>query len=57
MLNDGNNYIWRQKPEARQFTASQARDKTLLNQYVHSDKAYSFIKNPWLSTILPTHIL
>ena len=24
VLDDGNNYIWRQKPQARQFTASQA---------------------------------
>ena len=45
VLDDGNNYIWRQKPQARQFNASQARDKTLLNQYVRSDKAYSFMKN------------
>ena len=45
VLDDGNNYIWRQKPQARQFTASQARDKTLLNQYIRSDKAYSFMKN------------
>ena len=42
---DSNNYIWRQKPQARQFTASQARDKSLLNQYLCSDKAYSFMKN------------
>ena len=45
MLDDGNNYIWRQKPQARQFTASQAKDSTLLNQFVRSDKAYSFMKN------------
>lgn len=33
MLEDGNNHVWHQKPQARQFnTASQARDKTLLNQ-------------------------
>ena len=44
MLDDGNNYIWCQKPEAAQFTASQARDKTLLNQFVRSDQAYSFMK-------------
>ena len=45
MLDDGNNYIWRQKPQARQFTASQARDKALLSQFVRSDKAYAFMKN------------
>jgi hypothetical protein len=45
VLDDGNNYIWRQKPQARQSTASQTRDKTLLNQYVRSDKAYGFMKN------------
>ena len=44
VLDDGNNYIWRQKPQARQFKASQARDEALLNQFVHSDKAYSFMK-------------
>ena len=44
VLDDGNNYIWRQKPQARQFTASQARDKAMLSQFVRSDKAYS-LKN------------
>ena len=41
---DSNNFIWRQKP-SRQFTASQARDQTVLSQYVRKDKAYSFMKN------------
>ena len=45
VLDDGNNYIWRQKPQARQFTASQAKDSALLTQFVRSDKAYSFMKN------------
>jgi len=36
----GNNFAWRQKP-SRQFTAAQARDQTLLSQYVWKDKAYS----------------
>ena len=45
VLDDGNNYIWHQKPQSRQFTTSQARDKVLLNQFVRSDKAYSFMKN------------
>ena len=44
ILDDGNNFIWRQKP-TRQFTASQARDHTLLNQFVCKDKAYRFMKN------------
>ena len=37
-------FAWRQKP-SRQFTASQARDQTVLSQYVRKDKAYSFMKN------------
>ena len=41
---DGNNFAWRQKP-SRQFTAAQARDQTVLSQYVRKDKAYSFMKN------------
>ena len=32
VLDDGSNYTWRQKPPARQFTASQARDRAVLNQ-------------------------
>ena len=44
VLDDGNNFAWRQKP-SRQFTAAQARDSTLLSQYVRKDKAYSFMKN------------
>ena len=44
VLDDGNNYIWKQKPQARQFIASQARDSTVLNQYLRADKAYSFMK-------------
>ena len=44
VLDDGNNFAWRQKP-SRQFTAAQARDQTLLSQYVRKDKAYSFMKN------------
>ena len=41
---DGNNFVWRQKP-SRQFTAAQARNQTVLNQYVRKDRAYSFMKN------------
>ena len=44
VLDDGNNFPWRQKP-SRQFTATQARDQTVLSQYVRKDKAYSFMKN------------
>ena len=44
VLDDGNNFAWRQKP-SRQLTASQARDQTVLSQYVRKDKAYSFMKN------------
>ena len=44
VLDDGNNFVWRQKP-SRQFTAAQARDQNVLNQYVRKDKAYSFMKN------------
>ena len=42
ILDDGNNFAWRQKP-SRQFTAAQARDQTVLSQCVH--KAYTFMKN------------
>ena len=44
VLDDGNNFAWRQKP-SRQFTAAQARDQTVLSQYVRKDRAYSFMKN------------
>ena len=44
VLDDGINFAWRQKP-SRQFTAAQARDQTVLNQYVRKDNAYSFMKN------------
>ena len=44
MQDDGNNFVWRQKP-SRQFTASHARDQTVLSQHVCKDKAYSFMKN------------
>ena len=53
---DGNNFVWRQKP-SRQFTAAQARDQTVLSQYVRKDRAYSFMKkHSWLPTILPAYI-
>ena len=37
VLDDGNNFAWRQKP-SRQFTATQARDQTVLSQYVRKTK-------------------
>ena len=44
VLDDGNNFAWRQKP-SRQLTAAQAKDPTFLTQFVRTDKAYSFMKN------------
>ena len=44
VLDDGNNFIWRQKP-TRHLTASQAKDQTVLSQCVRKDKAYRFMKN------------
>ena len=44
VLDDGNNFVWRQKP-SRQFTASQARDQIVLSQFICKDKAYCFMKN------------
>ena len=41
---DGNNFAMRQKP-SRQFTAAQALNPTVLNQFVRKDKVYSFMKN------------
>ena len=44
VLDDGNNFVWRQKP-TRNLTASQAKDQAVLNQCVRKDKAYGFMKN------------
>ena len=44
ILDDGNNFVWRQKPNT-QFTAAQAKDHIVLSQFVRKDKAYRFIKN------------
>ena len=44
VMDDGNNFAWRRKP-SRQFTASQARDLTVLSQFVRKDKVYSFMEN------------
>ena len=44
VVDDGDIFAMRQKP-CRQFTAAQAKDQTILSQYVRKDKAYSFMKN------------
>ena len=44
ILDDCNHFVWRQKP-GRDFTASQARDHSVLSQCIRKDKAYSFMKH------------
>ena len=44
VLDDGNNFAWRQKP-AQQITASQVKDKSFMSDNVRTDKAYRFLKN------------
>ena len=44
VLDDGNNFIWRQRC-GNQLTASQAKDKAVLSQCVRKDQAYRFMKN------------
>ena len=44
VLDDGNNFAWRQKP-TQQLTASQVKDKSFMSDNVRSDKAYRFLKN------------
>ena len=44
VLDDGNNSVWRQEPNT-EFTAAQAKDHTVLSQFVRKDKAYRFMKN------------
>ena len=41
MLDDGNNFAWRQKP-TRSFTV---QNSEFLSQHVRNDKAYKFLKN------------
>ena len=44
VLDDGNNFAWRQKP-TREFTASQVQNREFLCEHVRADKAYRFLKN------------
>jgi len=44
VLDDGNNFAWRQKP-TQQITASQVKDRAFLSEHVCNDKAYQFLKN------------
>ena len=44
VLDDGNNFAWRQKP-TQQITASQVKDKSFMSDNVRTDKAYRFLKN------------
>ncbi len=44
VVDDGNNFIWRQKP-SRDFTAHQAKNQSLVSQCIRKDKAYRFMKN------------
>uniref|UniRef100_A0A1X7T5E9 Uncharacterized protein n=1 Tax=Amphimedon queenslandica TaxID=400682 RepID=A0A1X7T5E9_AMPQE len=45
ILDDANNYIWRQWPYDSGITAAQARDPRCLKEYIRKDKAYCFMKN------------
>ena len=44
VLDDGNNFAWRQKP-SQQFTASQVQDGAFLSEHMRDDEAYIFLKN------------
>ena len=45
IMDDANNYIWRQKPGRQPLTAGQVRSQTCMNEYMQKDKAYCFMKN------------
>uniref|UniRef100_A0A1X7VJM7 Helitron helicase-like domain-containing protein n=1 Tax=Amphimedon queenslandica TaxID=400682 RepID=A0A1X7VJM7_AMPQE len=45
ILDDANNYIWRQMPYDSGITAAQASDSKCLKEYVRKDKTYHFMKN------------
>ena len=44
ILDDATNFIWRQKP-GRDFTAQQAKNRSIVSQCLRNDKAYRFMKN------------
>ena len=44
VLDDGNNFAWRQKP-TQQITASQVKGRSFMSDNVRNDKAYRFLKN------------
>ena len=44
VLDDGNNFAWRQKP-TQHITASQVKDRAFMSENVSADKAYRFLKN------------
>jgi hypothetical protein len=48
ILDDGNHYIWRRKPNKRNdmpVTAGLVKDKSTMNEFICKDKAYRFMKN------------
>ena len=45
VLDDRNNFIWRQKPGRQPLTVSQVRSQQSLNEFIQKDKAYRFMKN------------
>ena len=56
VLDDGNNFAWRQKP-SRQFTAAQARDHCVEPVCAERQSIFLYEKHSWLPTILSAHIL
>ena len=57
VMDDGNNFAWRQKP-SRQFTAAQARDQyTVEPVRAERQSILLYEKHSWLPTILPAYIL
>ena len=45
IVDDGNNFIWRQKPGRQPLTVSQVTSQKCLNQFIQKDEAYRFMKN------------
>ena len=45
ILDDSNNFIWRQKPGHQPLTAGQVRSQAYMSEYIQKDKAYRFMKN------------